>query len=294
MTEQQAKKSLSEILGKLSKEEFAAMIADDPILQQHIRSLMGLQMMANSNSATSSSFESARILEELGQLKREVGAVKSEVAALNNEVAKKEGTFAWAESVEDSKENRANYLAYIRNALELDRYRLFFAHDVATNKKFFRANIGEREISGTTDVVISVRDKDSIQTNAQIIFELKKPGSFKNTRQVELELLEKVSVKAKFEFDPDYEKEDGTEKETKLKRMEENSRPTFKAVRYRENSSASRGVQDSDAGPVDVCRHLVKQRIRRYPGYGYQWPASLTLDLDQLIEEDNIVYLVPN
>ncbi|KAI3655421.1 hypothetical protein MP638_006768, partial [Amoeboaphelidium occidentale] len=180
MTEQQAKKSLPEILGLMSKEELAALIADDPFFQQQFINQARNQGMANIGAATSSSSEIARILEELGQLKSDVGAVKSEVgavksdvgavksevgavksdvgavksevAALKNEVAKKEGSiqisscrtkdhdallrnlgitvygreslisesnnveypaFAWAESVESSKENRGNYIDYL-------------------------------------------------------------------------------------------------------------------------------------------------------------------------------------
>jgi len=72
-----------------------------------------------------------------------------------------------------------------------------------------------------------------------------------------------------FELDSDYERDDDNEeRETKRRRLEQKSRPTFKAVRYEEIFLTSTESQDGEDEPVDVCRHLVKQLIRRYPGYG--------------------------
>jgi hypothetical protein len=96
---------------------------------------------------------------------------------------------------------------------------------------------------------------------------------------------------AEFELDSDYERDDDNEGwETKRWRLERKSRPTIKAVRYEGIFLTSTESQDGEDEPVDIGLHLIKQLIRDNPGYNYQWPKLLTLDLDKLTETWNSWY----
>jgi hypothetical protein len=125
------------------------------------------------------------LLDDLNiDVKMKRGAI-SEALADDVDVA----AFVWHASKEESRENRTNYIRYIRDILSLNDNTYFFTHDVASDDRLLDLAIRDRYVKGTADVIISASEGFVAKT-AQIVFEMQKPDDSKNKfNQIVLEVL---------------------------------------------------------------------------------------------------------
>lgn len=154
--------------------------------------------------------------------------------------------FAYDESLKTSNGYRHEQLLYLQDALELDKCPLFDVHDVANNIKDFEVSLAGTELIGTTDFVISVDKEIASPRETHVIIRLVKHFSLMDTTEVEMELvaaqgISYYAIVAVLTDLNDYWKifwfeksNSGEDRDTKRRRLEEKSRPTFKAVKYRQ------------------------------------------------------------
>ncbi|KAJ3256915.1 hypothetical protein HK103_005033 [Boothiomyces macroporosus] len=127
----------------------------------------------------------AKLIEEysIGQ-KTIISPISQDLSATTN-------SFEWEKSVENSAENRTNYLRYIKDeilvGIEDFPINVF---DGSGETNLLDAYLGERKLRGTCDVMISscIETFDKL-INCHVIFEVKKLIVDKNVRQAKLELL---------------------------------------------------------------------------------------------------------